>query len=172
MRKWVTGAVGVAALVFGLACGAGTSSTSSNGDGGPAAPGASTPGIVTLKVGETASIKSFGAEYKATVSNLRTGQKGKYSKPTKGQFIAVDLKIDMIDGQQFASAHMLKLVLASGEAFEPAFADIPGLDTSWSTQLNAGQNKGGPVVFDVPADLTGAKLYIQELDKPAAYWTL
>lgn len=171
MRKWLTGAVGVAALVFGLACGAGTSSTSS-GDGAPAAPGASTPGIVTIKVGETAHIKAFGGEYKATVSSLRTGQKGKYSKPEKGQFIAVDLKIEVIDGQQYASAHMLKLVLPSGEVFEPGYADVPGLDTSWSAQLNAGQNKGGAVIFDVPADLTGAKLYIQELDKPAAYWAL
>lgn len=171
MHKWVTGTVGVAALVFSLACGAGTSSTSS-GSGQPAASGAPDQGIVTLKIGETATVKSFGTEYKATVSNLRTGLKGDFVQPKKGQFIVVDLKIEVISGQQLASAAMLKLVLPSGEVFETVFADVKNVDANWSTQLNAGQNKGGAAIFDVPKDLAGAKVYIQELDKPAAYWTM
>lgn len=170
MRRssWVTAAVGVAAA-FALACG-GTSSTGST----PQSPGAATEDatVATKNLGETITVKSFGSEYQVTVSNARdVASSNQFTQP-KGKFLVFDVKIAVKQGAVFASPAMFHLVTSTGEVYSWALAIIPKVNQDWTVQLNPGQNKSGQVVLDVPKDVAGARIYIQELDKPGAYWKL
>ncbi|HCT78709.1 MAG TPA: hypothetical protein DGT23_19545 [Micromonosporaceae bacterium] len=169
--------LGTTGLIAMLACGTGT--TSSPGGGAPQATttaGDKTDGVATVKVGETIHVKSFGSEYTVTIANLRTGVKSgnQFTQPKPGnQFIVLDATVAVKSGHVFASPGMFKLVTSQGTVYDWAIvADMKGVDQDWTVTLNAGQNKSGQVVLDVPKELTGAKIYIQELDKPAGYWAL
>jgi hypothetical protein len=177
-RHATTTTLAVLALIGGLACGAGTTSTA-GGDPAAQNQGAGKEGIATVKVGEPITVKVLGSEYVVQVANLKTGVKSgnQFSQPTKGQFIVFDASVKVITGSAMAGPLNFKLITTDGTVYDWALAvdmkvDGKEVDQNWTTNLSAGQNKAGQVVLDVPADLTGARIFWEGFTEPAGYWTL
>lgn len=166
--------IGAVAAIVVLACGSGTTS-SSGGDAPAPQDNATSAGtdIATVKVGETLTIKSFGSEYTVTVRSLKQNVKSgnQFTQPENGQFITFEAEVVVKDGSVFASPGLFALETAQGTVYSWALAVLDDVDQSWSVELHVGQNKKGMVVIDAPKDLAGAKIFVQELDKPAGYWT-
>jgi hypothetical protein len=172
-------AVPLAGLV--LACGAGTSGSSSSaggaGDGGAKPATKNAPASVaagqTLTLTET--IISTKTVVEITLTNVKYGVKSKnqFSKPDKGQFVTADVSVLVKEGKYSINSSMFKLVGADGTAYDSTIGldgkNLSGMD------ITAGQKTAGSIVFDAAIGAEkGGKIAIKSFlaDGDAGYWTL
>lgn len=163
-------------VVFVLACGGGSGSSTSSGDS-TAAP---TPAqVTTVKAGETLTLATdfLGTQTKVaiTLSNVRPNFKPKnqFEKASNGQFIVADVTAVVQEGKVSISSSSFKLVASDGTAYNSTVMteanSISGFD------LTAGQKTSGSVVFDAKAGAhTGGKIALTDIfaSGDAGYWTL
>lgn len=162
MRKTTVAALATV-LIAVTACGSDPKITG----GGPAIgasegavvpePGADpTPTVaapVAAKLGEklTVSSETLGATY--LLSKQETKAADEFDqKPENGMFLLVFLRVDVIKGEMFACSCELSFVEADGRVREEVFASFKSRPKLVGTDLKAGQNTDGWVVFDVKKD--------------------
>jgi hypothetical protein len=181
--------VTAAVVVFGfgaLACGgAGNDSDSGkspkvSGSAASASPDQSS-GPVTAKVGQTVTITdglSGEDEIAFTVKSVKQVKSdNQFAQPEKGKvFIGVQITTRINKGDALMTGDEIKLIGPDGEVYnnEMFVAGIDGL-FEW-TNLKAGQQKSGLVIFQAPSSAAGkgAKIEVNSFwgDSPSAYFTV
>jgi hypothetical protein len=109
-----------------------------------------------------------------TVANPRVVQsKNQFQKPAKGQFLVVDVAVEVREGKYTLTQGSLKLVGADGTVFDTTLPVVePALGF---TELAPGQKTAGAVTFDTAAAAEkGGKIALSDLmaDGDAGYWQL
>jgi hypothetical protein len=181
VRQGTLGLFAVPVIAFLLACGAGGGSgtTTEAGTGQSAAADAAKPAVATVAVGQplTMNRNILGTKTSATitVSNPRYGVKSgnQFQKAEKGQFIVVDVAVQVIEGKLTLTQGSFKLVGADGTVYDTTLPVVePDLGFS---ELAAGQKTSGAITFDAATGAqTGGKIALTDLmaDGDAGYWTL
>ncbi|MFI5906225.1 DUF4352 domain-containing protein [Dactylosporangium sp. NPDC051541] len=176
MRFRVFAAVAAAPLAgLVLACGAGTSGTSTSGD---AAPAATTQAVTTVKVGEVLNLTEdmFGSKTRVaiTLTNVRAVKpSNQFDKPDNGQYIVADVAVVVNEGKFSISSGSFKLVAADGNAYNSTF--MTGLKDLSGQDLTPGQKTSGSVAFDTAKGAEkGGRIALTNMlaSGDAGYWTL
>jgi hypothetical protein len=180
VHKRVLSLLAIPALALVLACGAGQSGTTSEaGTGQSVAADAAKPAVATVAVGQPLTMNRdiFGSKTSATitVSNPRYGVKSgnQFQKAEKGQYIVVDVAVQVTAGKLTLTQGSFKLVGADGTVYDTTLPVVkPDLGFS---ELSPGQKTSGAITFDAAANAqTGGKIALTDIfaDGEAGYWTL
>jgi hypothetical protein len=168
-------------VALSIACGSGTT-TKSGGDSS-AKPGGSgataTPAITTVPIGQALTLNRdiLGTKTVATitVSNLRVGvdSGNQFMTAEKGQYIVVDVAVQVAEGKFSLTQGSFKLVAADGTVFDTTMPVVkPDLGYS---DLAPGQKTSGAITFDAAVGAEkGGKIALTDVlaKSDAGYWTL
>lgn len=169
MRKTIAALV----LLTVVGCGSGAKDADTDAESKPDKPANQT----TVGKALTVTMES-GAKAKVTILKVTTAKKGKgdlAEKPENGQFVVVDVQIEVTDKVfpvnplyvQYQGADSKVFDSGDGNAATAGFE--PALD---SGDVQKGQTTRGFVVFDTSA-AKGKQIQVtDELGSPVAYWTL
>jgi hypothetical protein len=181
MRRTPVATVAIAAMAtLVLACGStGGGSSTSAGDSTPAAGAPTKTAPVTVPAGQpmtlTEDLLGTKSVVVVTLTNVKPNVKSgnQFVKPAKGQFVSADVTAVVRDGKVSINGSLFKLVAADGAAYDTAtMFDQQGISGS---DLTAGQNVSGTIVFDIPVGAQkGAKIALKSwlADGDAGYWQL
>jgi hypothetical protein len=181
VRKRTLSLFAIPAVAFILACsGAGETGTSTEaGSGQPATDTTGKATVATVPVGQPLTLNRniLGTKTAATitVSKLRTGVKSgnQFQKAEKGQYIVVDVAVQVTEGKLTLTQGSFKLVGADGTVFDTTVPVVePDLGFS---DLSAGQKTSGAITFDAAVGAEkGGKIALTDLfaDGDAGYWSL
>lgn len=139
--------------------------------------------VPMLALGNPIAVHTMGNNvplaYTVTLSNLRTGlASGNTVKPTKGQFIMVDVKFHADKGRFVSgSPAMFKLVLPDDTLLDANIAAspdraMPGVKTVWIKSLEQGESFAAQLLFDAPLNLAGCKIAVVEITGMKGVWNL
>jgi hypothetical protein len=179
-RSVLTAVLAVPLVAASLACGlSSTGSSSTAGDAPAKGVTSSAPAqATTVKVGAPLTVVDdvFGQKTTATitVANAKFGVKSgnEFVKPTKGQFVTVDVAVTVTAGKYSINSASFKLVAKDGTAYD-ATTMLDSADLS-ANDLTAGQKTTGKVAFDVAAGAqTGGRIALTSVlsSKDVGYWT-
>lgn len=169
-------------LALALACGAaGTDETTTSAPDAAAGSGnaAKAAAVTAVAVGQPLQLNRnfLGSKTVATVTvskpryNVKSGNQ--FIKPTRGQFIVVDVAIQSVEGKITLTQGSFKLVGADGSVYDTTMSFTePALGFA---ELAPGQKTTGTVTFDAAANAqTGGKIALTDIfaDGDAGYWTL
>jgi hypothetical protein len=157
---------GLAALAaFALACSSGGASSTGNSTGGSGS-GGKTDGATTAKIGQAAR----DGKLEFTVQTVKCGVKkvgsGGLGKDAQGQFCLVTVKVSNIgkEAQTFSDSGQ-KGYAADGTEYstDTTAAIYANKDAAtFLNEINPGNGVTGVLVFDIPANVTLAKLELHD----------
>lgn len=173
----------LAALML-AGCGSGTTVTPQVG-ADSAAPEAEigvqeespTPAPVAAQLGQklTVSSDTLGATYTLSKAETKTVDESG-TKPENGVFLLVFLRVDVTKGSMFACSCELSFVEADGRVREESYSSFAKRPKLLGTDLKAGQNTDGWVVFDVKnGSVKGGRVQLKVaslFDAEYGYWQL
>lgn len=166
-----------ALALLAIGCGARTSPGEESSSGVAAAP--TTPAVTTVRLGEPLELTRviLGSRTVATitVASLRANVKSgnPYINPERGQFVAVTVSVQAVEGKIALHQSSFKLVAADGQAYGTTLPIVKP-DLGW-TDLAPGQRAEGAITFDVPVGAEkGARIALTEwfAKGDAGYWTM
>lgn len=179
-NKMLIGAVSALAAIS-LACGSGAEVTSGGqADAGEAGVAGEKKAAAPLavKAGQKIQVNTDALAATYTLSKVEQRSTGEFgTKAENGTYVLAFLRVDVSKGEMFACSCELSLVQADGKVRESTYASFQGKPEFTSTELKAGQNSDGWVVWDMPkAQVKGAKVQLKVAslfsESEYGYWTL
>lgn len=165
----------VAALITGLACGAGSESGTTAGGSKPG----DKPSAATVAIGQpltySRTIITTKTSATITVSNPRVVKApNQVQTPERGQFLVVDVVIEVTEGKMLVDGSSFKVVGADSSAYDSELVSVvkPALPFA---EIPAGQKTSGSVTFDTAkAAEKGGRVALKDIlsDSDVGNWTL
>lgn len=166
-----------AALLGGLACGAGDSISGGTGD-----PAATTQAAAkqptTVKITQPITVTGDGRTARWTVKSVARDPRDTIQSAGTGRvFVSVHVDVTVTAGETFISSSDLSLITGTGEVVSQTIAIFDDRKELNAADVRAGQHVDGWVFFEAPtAQLAKAKIQLKQMslfgDDPVGYWTL
>lgn len=149
MKKRLTFLLGFCILIGALiACG---ESSSNTGTTSPKGPASTVAPASHFKVGDTVTV---GTTWKVVVNSITSNPGDDFNKPTKGQYVVVDITLTNISNaeQNISSIANFNMRGTDGTQYTEALVgNLAGVTAPPDGKVEAGQPLKGDLVFDTDA---------------------